>query len=543
MNALSELCLSIQDGCTLTLEKGRRYHVRQDDSFFLSGYYCTNTTHFNENPHGERNAAIYLQNKRGVTINGNGASIIIHGKMTPFLLDACEDIIIKNLTIDYACPTMAEFTVLSNNGGVCDIRISPDTLFTVEGNQLYWISEKGMDGQLYWKFPSDGSKQFVHIFDPVSERSIGTGSDTLSYESIKQLDEHTLRVIPKSGKERYIPGCIFQTRNIVRDQTGAFMQRCKNLYYEDVRIKFMHGLGMVAQFCENVTYRNCDFTPGDGRTIASTADFFQFSGCRGKLVIDGCHARGAHDDFANIHGTHLRIIETSSDKRSMTLRFMHGESWGFQAFEKGDSIEFIRWDTLRPYAKAEVVSYKRLNDSDIRLDIDRDLPAGIIVDRDVIENATWTPDVHIMNCNIDSIACRGILCTTRGEVIIENNRFYHLMHPALLIEDDCNFWYESGYTKHIIFRNNEVIGCNYSNGQYGAVICYSPKVMNEDSEEFVHEKLTLTGNRFREPWYGNHILHFEYLSEAEIAGNTFDAPFEISVHKSGNIMEHDNKTV
>lgn len=117
------------------------------------------------------------------------------------------------------------------------------------------------------------------------------------------------------------------------------------------------------------------------------------------------------------------------------------------------------------------------------------------------------------------------------------------MHPALLIEDDCNFWYESGYTKHIIFRNNEVIGCNYSNGHYGSVICYSPKVMNEDSEEFVHEKLTLTGNRFRKPWYGNHVLHFEYLSEAEIAGNTFDAPFEISVHKSGNIMEHDNKTV
>ena len=539
MNELSRYFLDISDGTTVTLEQNRVYHVRQDDSYALTGYYCTNTAAVNENPNGKRNAAIYLRKKHGITIDGNGAVILIHGKMTPFLFDACEDITVRNLTVDYACPTMAEFTVLSGSGSVYDIRISPDTQFRVEENRLFWTGETGADGQPYWEFPADGPKQFVHIFDPAAEKSRWVGSDRLRFQSIEQLDERTLRVVPSSGAEDYILGQIFQTRNIVRDQTGALLQRCRNLLFENLRIRFMHGLGMTAQFCENVTYRGCDLTPGEGRTITSTADFFQFSGCRGKLVIDGCHARGAQDDFANIHGTHLRIV--GAEGKNVTVRFMHKETWGIQAFETGDAVEFIRWDTLRPYAEAVVAAWERLNDTDIRLTLDRELPEETIVGKDVLENAAWTPDVHITNCNIDTIACRGILCTTRGEVVIENNRFYHLKGPALLIEDDCNFWYESGYTRHIVFRNNEIIGCNYDRRYPDApVICCSPKVMNENSEEFVHGMFTLTGNTFREACTGTHTIRLEYAAQAEISGNTFDAPYALSLYKSGVVTEKDN---
>jgi hypothetical protein len=333
---------------------------------------------------------------------------------------------------------------------------------------------------------------------------------------------------------------VFQMRNIIRDQVGSLIQRCKNVLFEDMRIKFMHGLGMVMQFCENVTFRRCDMTPAEGRTVASTADFFHFSGCRGKIVLDGCHARGAHDDFLNVHGTHLRIVEADAENRSLVMRFMHNQTWGLQAFEIGDEVEYIHGKTLRPYGSAVVTSYERLNDTDIKLILDRALPDDIAVNSDVLENATWTADVHITDCNIDTVACRGILCTTRGDVVIENTRFYHLRQPALLIEDDCNFWFESGYTKNIVFRNNELIGCNYC-GSYGqSTICFSPKVLDGESEEFVHENFVMTGNKFTEPCFGKHILRFEYLANAEITSNSFDAPYEISAHKSGNITDCNN---
>ncbi len=544
MNSYNELCrlfLNVNDGETLTLEKDKIYHVRQEDSFDFDGYYCTNTAKRNENPNGFRRTAMFLENKKDIVIDGNGASVIVHGKMTPFLFDRCENITVKNLTIDYARPTMTEFRILSNENGVCKIKINPDCLFRIEDNNLIWQGENGPDGVPYWEDCYIGNKRYNKVFDPVTEKSHDFRRDNLEFEKIEQLDDLTLKVWLKNKDAALEEGSIFQTRNIIRDQTGAYFNRCKNLHFENLRIKFMHGLGMVSQFCENVTYKNCDFTPAEGRTAASTADFFQFSGCKGNIIIDGCKAWGAHDDYVNVHGTHLRIVDLDKSKNGMTVRFMHDESWGFQAFENGDILEFIKWDTLIPYDKAVVTDYERLNDTDIFLYIDC-ISDEIVIGKDVVENATWTPNLHVKNCDFGPTSGRGILCTTRGKVLIENNKFRNLWGPALLLEDDCNFWFESGYTTEVIFRNNYVEGCEYAEMWENApVIRYTPKIMNENSAEYVHGKLIVSGNSFRKPRNGKHYIHLEYLREAEIADNNFDESYILVKKVVGNITEKDNK--
>lgn len=543
MNELSKIFLDIEDGSTVVLEKNRIYHVRQDDSFELYGYYCSNTAKQHENPDGMRRTAVFLRDKSNITIDGNGASIIVHGKMTPFVFDRCQDITVKNLTVDYACPTMAEFTVLSENDGKYDLRINPECLYRIEANNLFWQGESDTNGNPYWEDSYTGNRRLIKVFDPEKEICADFRRDDLPFETIEVIDKNTIRVRLRNKDKKMPVGSVFQTRNIVRDQTGSLFQRCRNLCFDNLRIKFMHGLGMVSQFCENVTYRNCDLTPAQGRTIASTADFFQFSGCKGQLTIDSCKAHGAQDDYVNVHGTHLRIVDKDDSENSIIVRFMHNESWGFQAFESGDELEFIRWDTLIPYSETKVVSYEKLNDTDIKLYLDRKLPC-IEIGKDVVENATWTPDLHVCNCDFGPTAGRGILCTTRGKVVIENNRFRNLWGPALLIEDDCNFWFESGYTKEIVFRNNHVVGCEYGNTwDSSPVIRYSPKVMDENSQQYVHGKLTLTGNTFEHPWYGSHCIWLEYLREAEISNNTFDAEYVVKTKCVGNVSDNENSVV
>lgn len=540
MNELSNIFLKINDGEKILLEKDKIYDVRQDDAFELTGYYCSNTAKKHENPDGLRRVAIYLKDKNNIQIDGNGATVLVHGKMTPLLFDNCENITVKNLTVDYACPTMAEFTVLSNENGVVTIRINPEYLYKIENNELIWQGETGLDGKPYWEDSYVGNRRHVKYFDPEKRICLDFGRNNLEAEKIEIVGENILRLTLKNRQAHLPAGSIIQTRNIVRDQTGSLFQRCKNLTFESMRIKFMHGLGMVSQFCENVSFINCDLTPARGRTVASTADFFQFSGCKGKLMVENCSARGAHDDYINVHGTHLRIVEKNESENSLVVRFMHNESWGFQAFEKGDELEFIKWDTLIPYEKTKVVDYKRLNDTDIKLFLDRALPE-IEPEKDVVENVTWTPDLYVRNCNFGPTAGRGILCTTRGEVIIENNRFENLWGPALLIEDDCNFWFESGYTKQIIFRSNRVVGCDYGRTFEGApVIRYTPKVMNENSKEFVHGSLVLANNHFEGARSDKHRLRLEYLREAEIINNTFDTDYEINTLCVGEIKEENN---
>lgn len=540
MNELSKLFLDINNGDNVVLEKDKIYHVRQDDSFELTGYFCSNTAKKHENPDGLRHVAVYLKDKSNITIDGNGATVLVHGKMTPLLFDRCKNITVKNLTVDYACPTMAEFTVLSSDNGSYDIKINPECLFRIEKNDLIWMGEPDINGTPYWEDSYIGNRRLIKVFDPETETCGDFRREDLPFENIEQTGANTLKVRMKN-KDICLPvGCIFQTRNIVRDQTGSLFQRCRNLNFENLRIKFMHGLGMVSQFCENVTYKNCDLTPGKGRTIASTADFFQFSGCKGNLIIDGCKARGAQDDYVNVHGTHLRIVEKNDAENSIIVRFMHNESWGFQAFEKGDELEFIKWDTLIHYGSTKVNNYKKLNDTDILLYLDRPLP-DIELNKDVVENSTWTPNLYVRNCNFGPTAGRGILCTTRGEVIIENNTFRNLWGPALLIEDDCNFWFESGYTKEIAFCNNRVIGCDYgATWESSPVIRYTPKVMDEKSEAFVHGKLTLKGNTFEKSYTGTHSIWLEYVRKAEISDNVFDVPYRIHTRCTETVEDKSN---
>ncbi len=540
MNELSSLFLNIKDGDYINLTKNNIYHVRQDDSFEHTGYYCSNTAKKHENPKGLRRSAIYLKQKKNITIDGQGASILIHGKMTPLLFDECENITVKNLRIDYACPTMTEFKILSNNDGKCEIEINHDCRFRIKKNDIIWEGETGADGKPYWESKHIGKGRYFKLYDPQTEMCRDFRKLDLEFSEVEQTGEHTLRVTLKNKSAFFPADYIMQTRSIVRDQTGSLFQRCKNLTFENLKVEFMHGLGMVSQFCDTVTFRNCDFTPHKGRTTASTADFFQFSGCKGKLTVENCKANGAHDDYINVHGTHLRIIRKNKKENSITVRFMHPETWGFQAFEKGDVLDFIKWDTLIPYSSAEVVDYKRLNDTDIKVYLDRNLP-DITLKKDVVENATWTPDLYVKNCSFGPTSGRGILCTTRGEVIIENNLFRNLWGPALLIEDDCNFWFESGYTNEIIFRNNTIINCDYAKMWQGApAIRYTPKVMDENSIEFVHGKLTLINNIFKCPQEGKHLIWLEYLKEAEIKNNVFDAPYSIATKCVGKTDEQKN---
>ena len=113
--------------------------------------------------------------------------------------------------------------------------------------------------------------------------------------------------------------------------------------------------------------------------------------------------------------------------------------------------------------------------------------------------------------------------------VIENNTFFKLWGPALLIEDDCNFWFESGFTKTIIFRNNTVTGCDYGRTYPDSpTIRYSPKVMKEDSTEFVHGKLILCNNIFKKSYGEMHCINLEYLEGAEIRDNCFDKAFNVN---------------
>lgn len=105
----------------------------------------------------------------------------------------------------------------------------------------------------------------------------------------------------------------------------------------------MHGLGIVGQFSENLTLQRLTCAPRQetGRTAAGFADFVHLSGCKGKILICNGTFCGSHDDVINIHGTHLKITEKVGCNVCV-VRFMHPQTYRFNAFYPGDHVDFIR---------------------------------------------------------------------------------------------------------------------------------------------------------------------------------------------------------
>src|SRR3569833_301266 len=112
-------------------------------------------------------------------------------------------------------------------------------------------------------------------------------------------------------------------------------------------MQYMHGLGILSKFSENITMRSVGVLPrkGSGRRIASFADGMHFSGCKGSIDIEQCVFAGLHDDAINVHGTHLKIIRRPTN-RTMVVRFMHPQTYGIPAFWPGDSEALDRPATL-----------------------------------------------------------------------------------------------------------------------------------------------------------------------------------------------------
>ncbi len=500
-NEFTKLCTDMQNGTTVKLEKAERFDAYSDGCLVVEGYHFSNTATLQENEKGVRPVFLYAKNKRNIVIDGNGSKVFIHGIMTPFLFDGCENITLKNFTFDYKTPTMCEFTVeksLGNNEYL--IRVAKDTLFDIVDGNLIWHGERNKKGEYYWQYHYCDDMMIAMQRNPVSEYTQMMGREegrrfpcVPKFSSVEQIDEKLLKVRLEEENAFFPVGCTVQTRYTARQQIGGAFVNCKNVVCENLTIRAMHGLGILSQTCENVTFRGLEITPAEGRTIASNADFFQASGCSGTVTIENCVCAEGHDDFINVHGTHLRIVE--AEDRVLKVRYMESHSRGFCSFFAGDEIECIDRNTLLPYAVGRIAKVDFINDTDFILELENPIEARL---EDVVENATRTPALVVRNNRFGPSMGRGVLCTTRKKVLIENNVFYKVGGSVLCIEDDCNFWFESGYTTDVRFCNNRVIECGYSGMGVGEtpVILVNPQVLEREKPVYVHKRIEVSDNEF-----------------------------------------------
>ena len=441
-------------------------------------YHISNTTSESEDPDPTKHIGLYLHSLKNITIDGCGSTLQMNGEMTSFVLDRCEGIILKNLNIDYKHPTQTEVEVLEEGKDYLIVQVHPTSQYRIVDEQLEWYG----DG---WSFKNG----IAQSYDRASNMTWRSWSPM---ENLIRAVELRPNVLYLQYKEKPQVGLhiVFQMRDSFRDEVSGFVNRSKNVQLENLNFYYLGNFGVVCQYSENVTFDRCNFAPrpDSGRTNAGFADFIQVSGCRGMIDIRNSRFSGAHDDPINIHGTHLRVMEFLSPNR-LKVRFMHDQTFGFEAFFKGDDIELVDPLSLLAVEKAKVKEAKLVTPHEMELTLSGPLSPEVIQRKDlVVENVLWTPEVRITNNYFERIPTRGILITTRRKSLIEGNTFYGMQMSGILVADDGLSWYESGPVHDLTIRRNTFFNCGEP------VINIDPE--NREYKGAVHKNITIEENYF-----------------------------------------------
>lgn len=430
---------------TLVVPAGR-YDFFSDHATRRPCYYSNATE---PNSDAVRTIAIDLSGLKNLTVEGNGARLVMRGNMSMLVAEHCQNLKLKGLEFDFARPTVSEVKAIEKGDGYWIGEVNPESTYRIVDGRIEWYGEN-------WK----SGHNLVQHDDPVA-KTVWRGQDpTEGMTKLTELAPRRMRFdVPAKALNPVVVGRTYQFRDTFRDETGMWFNRSQNVALEDVRILAMAGFGVLFQYVHNVDIQRLRVEPAEGRTTVSAGDILHFSGCRGRVRVRESILTAAHDDAINIHGTHLRVMARVRE-RQIRVRFMHPQTWGFAAFLAGDEIEFVRKDSLQNFGKAKVAKVEMTEDKQEQiLTLDRAAPVDLKLDSDAVENVTWTPSVEVQNCEIAKVPTRGILITTRRPSKIVGNWFFRTPMHAILLEDDAAGWYESGPVHDLLIQGNTFVEC------------------------------------------------------------------------------------
>ena len=447
-------------------------------------YYISN--HDQTNP---KKVGIALEDMKNLTLDGQGSEFVFHGRMLPVSLLRSENCLLKNFSIDFENPHIAQVKIVENDpqDGIVfepapwvDYRIAKDSIFEAYG--------EGWTMRHSWGIAFDGDTK--HLVYNTSD----IGCPTKGASEVAPRRIHA----PGWKDARLVPGTVVAMRGWGRPTPGIFLSHDVNTTIENVKVHYAEGMGLLAQLCENITLEKfgvCLKGDADPRYFTTQADATHFSGCKGKIVSCNGLYEGMMDDAINVHGTYLKVVKRGDDC-TLVGRYMHRQSWGFEWGCPGDEVQFIRSNTMelvgkqnkiisiRPYDKEQTEGAREFL-------ITFQEPVDQVINEQSgfgIENLTWTPEVLFSGNVIRNNRARGSLFSTPRKTIVENNLFDHTSGAAILLCGDCNGWFETGACRHVIIRKNRFVNALTNLFQFtNAVISIYPEIPDlKGQQQYFH---------------------------------------------------------
>lgn len=422
--------------------------------------------------------ALSFEGFQGITVDGNGSTLVFRGRANPFYFQKCSGVLLKNLTIDWERPFFSQGRVLEAH----------DLTFDVEVDK---------------EFPVDGTEKFEALmdYDPESRLPIGNldvlaNSGIASCELLRpQVLRLTLKTPTNAKQEAHfrasiaaLAGKLLVLRHVVYGNYGVDLINCSGCRLEDVSIYSVPGMGIHAQQSRDISLQRVQvrIRPGSGRLMSTTADCQFYTHCVGSVTIEDSFFEGMGDDGLNVCAKY-RVVSKLTGPASLDAIYP-APFWRGPTPETGDTLEFSGIRDLVVHSSATVRAASWDDAAKVfHVEFTEPVPAKVKVG-DYLAIQRFMPRAVVRNSTFRGMRSRAMLFSTR-DVLVENCKVEAPGFAGIMLQGGIRSGYQGPATRQVVIRNNTFDGCG------GTAIYADASVPGP--RPGAHLDLAIEGNTFR----------------------------------------------
>lgn len=473
------------------------------------------------NDSGEREIAFLLCDKENVTLDFGGSALVFHGRITPFVIENCKNVTLKNVIVDYDRPFYTEGVIAETGEDYFVLKINAEKFpYRVKNGSFiavapFWENDLADGINLFLEF--DAEKR-APAYNSVLQIAV-TGKNAKKNENapiaqttylVEDMGEGYVKFVgsPPRGLKS---GNVMTITHEKRMNSIIYASESENLRFENIEVTHGGAMGIVCQLCENVSVSGfrCELTERSKGLITLNCDALHFVNCSGVIDVENCVMYNMMDDAINVHGIYNVVSEVGEGR--LTLDIRHFQQFGINVYKKGDVAFVAKKGTWDEFIPVSVNRAELINERQIEILTDSDL-SNVVVGSEIC-NDSRMPEVRVCGCRTGNNRPRGFLVTTPKEITIENNYFANSAY-ALHFSGDTAFWYESGGVRNLKITGNRFDNCCYHFGEYP--VLFSP-VAKDKRTGYYHKNVLISGNRF--DVFGDGLVFAEHVENITVKDN------------------------
>ena len=467
-----------------------------------------------------RVASIHLRGLKGVTVDFQGSELRGRVRSGMIRMDDCENVTLKNLTIDY--PDCLPFVEGLIKG------VGPDGEWDVEIADGYADRAGGWPIQAYDR----ATGALVNPMRMGDEKIVRTGPRRFSVRGGRNRKGNVGDVAVWSlGCETY-----GNPQSVSNRAHAVYLVGCKSCRIENATIYSTPGSNAFREILGEGgnTYANCSVVPRDAssdpvkralpRYRSGSHDAFNSRAMKRGPKLIGCVARNHCDDDVNIHGPYQYVASAQGRVARVFVKDMYAGT-----LKAGDPVQVVTRDGYSPRERPLIVAIRPAEPTkeefeDMKKGLVRQMVASchtmveVTFDRECAAIRAGSLFVSqnqggngflLRGCRFGPNRARGFICNA-SDGVVEDCVFDRLEAQGILSRPSYG-WLEGGAARNIRVKDCTFIGCGVFFGVHREM----------ETTPDCHRDIVFSGCRFK----GDRAkLDVRCCRGLTLDGNTFDLP-------------------